>query len=99
MRRNWRIACRTDKGLTDLARMFNPIMRSWIAYYGRFHRSALGSVFRPLDWALVRWAMRKYKKRFKGHQRRASHGRKSLARREPALFAHWAILRTGMAER
>lgn len=99
MRRNWRIARRTDKGLTDLANMFNPIMRSWIAYYGRFYRSALGPVFRPLDHALVRWAERKYKKRFQGHSRRAGRWLQAIARREPSLFAHWEILRTGMAGR
>ena len=99
MRRNWRIARRTDKDLTDLANMFNPTMRSWISYYGRFYRSALGPVFRPLDYALVRWSMRKYKKRFKGHQRRASHWLQGIGRRQPTLFAHWEILRTGMAGR
>ncbi len=99
MRRSWRIARRTDKDLTDLANMFNPIMRSWIAYYGRFYRSALVPVFRPLDYALVCWSMRKYKKRFAGHQRRASRWLQGIARRDPALFAHWEILRTGMAGR
>lgn len=98
MRRNWRIARRTDKSLTDLANMFNPAMRSWIAYYGRFYRSALVPVFRPLNYALVRWAMRKYKKRFQGHQWRTWQWLLGAARRDPALFAHWAILRTGMAE-
>lgn len=95
MRRNWRIARRTDKGLTDLANMFNPTMRSWIAYYGRFYRSALVPVFRPLDNALVRWAERKYKKQLKGHSRRARRWLQAIACREPRLFAHWEILRIG----
>jgi RNA-directed DNA polymerase len=99
MRRNWRVACRTDKGLTDLANMFNPFMQSWIAYYGRFYRSALSPVFNPLDYALVRWAMRKYKKRFKGHQRRAMRWLKAIASRNPTLFAHWQILGEGTAGR
>ena len=99
MRRTWRIARRTDKSLTDLAHMFNPTMRSWIAYYGRFYRSALEPVFRPLNYALVRWAMRKYKKRFQGHQCRTWEWLVGVARRDPALFAHWQILGTGMAER
>jgi len=89
----------TDKSLTDLANMFNPTMRSWIAYYGRFYRSALVPVFRPLDYALTRWAMRKYKGRFQGHQRRSSRWLQSVARHDPKLFAHWAIMRTGMAGR
>ncbi|MGH8489468.1 MAG: group II intron maturase-specific domain-containing protein [Gammaproteobacteria bacterium] len=29
--RGWRLDCRVD----DLARMFNPILRGWITYYGR----------------------------------------------------------------
>jgi RNA-directed DNA polymerase len=99
MRRNWKVARRTDKSLTDLARMFNPTMRSWIAYYGRYYRSALAPVFRPLDHALVRWAMRKYKKRLQGHKWRAWQWLVSAARRDPSLFMHWTILRTGMAER
>ena len=45
MRRHWRIARRTDKDLTDLARMFNPTMRSWIAYYGRFEAT-------PFPWTV-----------------------------------------------
>jgi hypothetical protein len=98
MRRRWRIARRTDKSLTDLAHMFNPIMRGWINYYGRFYRSALAPVFDPLDYALKRWAMRKYK-RLKGHPRRTSRWLKAIARRDPTLFAHWEILRPGMAER
>ena len=99
MRRNWRIARRTDKSLTDLANMFNPTMRGWIAYYGRFHRSALAPVFRPLDQALVRWVERKYKKRFKGHESRTWKWLLRTASREPTLFAHWAILGTGSTER
>lgn len=99
MRRDWRIARRTDKDLSDLANLYNPILRSWISYYGRFNRSALVAVFRPLDRALVRWAERKYKKRLKGHSRRAGRWLQSIARREPGLLAHWEILRTGMAGR
>jgi len=99
MRRDWRIARRTDKSLTDLANMFNPTMRGWIAYYGRFYGSALVPVFQPLDAALVRWAQRKYKKRFKGHERRTWDWLRGTASRDQALFAHWVILGTGTAER
>ena len=99
MRRHWRIVRRTDKSLTDLATMFNPTMRSWISYYGRFHRSALAPVFRPLNYALVCWAMRKYPKRFQGHKWRTWQWLLRAARREPTLFAHWELLRMGTAER
>jgi hypothetical protein len=42
------------------------------------------AVFRPLDLALVKWAMRKFK-RFKGRQRRASRWLQGVARREVSV--------------
>src|SRR6266852_5835461 len=70
--RRWQLPLRSDKAIDDLARMWNPVLRGWIQYYGRFYRSALCSVFRHLNDLLVRWAMRKYK-RFRRHRRRAEH--------------------------
>jgi RNA-directed DNA polymerase len=89
--RRWRLPLRSDKAIDDLARMWNPVIRGWIQYYGRFYRSALASVFRHLNDLLVRWAMRKYK-RFRRHRRRAEHWLGEVARREPRLFAHWHLL-------
>jgi RNA-directed DNA polymerase len=31
-------------------------------------------------------------KRFKGHQRQATHWLGAIAKREPSLFAHWQLL-------
>jgi RNA-directed DNA polymerase len=86
--RRWRIACRSDKTLTDLARMFNVVLRGWINYYGRFYKSMLYPVFRHFNDTLVRWAMRKYK-RLRRHTGRARRFIADVARRQPGLFAHW----------
>jgi len=86
--RSWRINCRSDKTLTDLARMFNPIVQGWINYYGRFYKSMLFRVLRRLNEYLVRWAMRKYK-RLRGHYTRAVAWLAGVARRDSRLFAHW----------
>jgi RNA-directed DNA polymerase len=32
--RRWRLHLRSDKALDDLARMWNPVLRGWINYYG-----------------------------------------------------------------
>lgn len=88
--RSWRINCRSDKTLSDLARMFNPIVQGWINYYGRFYKSMLYPVLRRINEYLVRWAMRKYK-RLRGHRSRAIEWLAGVARREPNLFAHWRI--------
>ena len=47
--------------------MFNPIVRGWINYYGRFYKSRLYPVLGSINDGLVRWAMRKYK-RLHGHR-------------------------------
>ncbi len=39
--RGWNLPLRSDKSIADLWRMFNPIMRGWLQYYGRFYKSAL----------------------------------------------------------
>lgn len=91
MRRDWRIRRRTDKSLNDLANMFNPKLRGWIHYYGSYCRSALYPVFGALDRALVKWAMRKYK-RLRGRPTRAFAWLRRAARRQPQLFAHWQMI-------
>ena len=89
--RRWNVHLRSDKALDDIARMWNPVLRGWIQYYGRFYKSALYPVFRNFDTTLVRWAMRKYK-RLSRHRRRAVYWLGGVARREPRLFAHWYLL-------
>jgi RNA-directed DNA polymerase len=86
--RSWHIAKRSDKSLTDLARMFNSSVQGWINYYGRFYKSMLYPLLKRLNRALARWASRKYK-RLRRRERKAMHWLAEIARREPGLFAHW----------
>src|SRR5664280_1353193 len=88
--RQWRLQLKPDKTLEDISRMFNPVLRGWINYYGRFYKSALYPVLRHMNRALICWARRKYKK-LSCHQRRAEHWLGSIAKREPRLFAHWQM--------
>ena len=90
--RSWHITRRSDKSLSDLAGMFNPILQGWINYYGRFYKSWLYPVLRHVNDGLVRWAMRKYK-RLHGHTRRAKTWLASVAKRAIRLFAHWKLVR------
>jgi len=86
----WRIHLKPDKQIEDLSRMFNPVIRGWINYYGRFYKSELYSALRHINRALVLWARRKYK-RLNRHRRRAEHWLGKIAQREPQLFAHWQM--------
>ena len=88
--RQWRLQLKPDKKLEDISHMFNPVLRGWINYYGRFYKSALYSVLRHMNRALILWARRKYK-RLSRHRRRAEYWLGRVARREPQLFAHWRM--------
>ena len=77
--------------------MFNPIIRSWINYYGRYYKSALYPSLRYLEGRLVQWAMAK-SKRLRRHRRRTDQWLRRIARRQSGLFAHWRLL-YAMAER
>jgi len=87
--RNHMFYRRTELSLNDIAKEFNPVLRGWIEYYGRYNRSALSPVFRHFNKTLVAWAKRKYKK-LRG-KTRAGILLERIAKREPRLFAHWKI--------
>ena len=88
--RSWKIHLRSDKSITDLARMFNAQVQGWVNYYGRYYKSAMYPCLRNIERFLIRWAMRKYK-RLKGHKRRARQWLGRIRKREPRLFVHWRL--------
>ncbi len=92
--RGWRLQSYSSKSIEDLSRMFNPIVRGWLRYYGQFYRSAAYRVMGHLDKALARWALQKYK-RLHRRQRRAHRWVARLSRRAPMLFAHWQMVKCG----
>jgi len=85
---------RTDLELEDISRWFNPILRGWIEYYGRYYPSALYPVFRHFNMTLVAWLRRKYKK-FQRHKTRANIFMEGISKRKPHLFAHWKAGKIG----
>lgn len=88
--RSWHIQIKNDKSLLDLSNMFNPKVRGWFNYYGKFYPSEMSGTWRRLNWYFVQWVRRKYK-RFAGHKRRARDYLKRLARANPHLFIHWKL--------
>jgi RNA-directed DNA polymerase len=68
----------TQLSLQDIARQLNPLVRGWIAYYGRYAPSALAPLLRYVNQTLLAWAMRKFK-RFADHKIRASRFLQRLA--------------------
>jgi len=80
----------TQLSLQDIARTINPLLRGWLAYYGRYAPSALYPLLRYVNQTLVAWAMRKFK-RFKRHKVQASEFLQRLATDCVELFVHWDI--------
>jgi len=89
--RGWGLQRRSDKGLLDLARMFNRKIEGWIAYFRCFYKSALVPTLRLIDVHLHRWVMRKFK-RFRQRPRQARLWLTRIAKSTPELFAHWPLL-------
>jgi RNA-directed DNA polymerase len=87
---DWRLHLKPDKSIRDLSNMFNAVIRGWIGYYGRFYQSRMYFPLRHLNHALVYWVRKKYKRLRRG-TRRAETWLGNVARREPALFAHWKL--------
>ena len=75
--------------------MINPLLRGWIAYYGRYAPLALYPMLRYVNQTLVVWARRKFK-RFKDRTIRASQFLQRLAAERRDLFVHWDIGMTGV---
>jgi RNA-directed DNA polymerase len=86
--RGWKIHLMSDKSIEDLSKIFNPMIRGWINYYGSYYKSALYPIFNQLNMSIIKWAMRKYKK-LRGRQRRAFYWLGRIARTNLWLFAHW----------
>src|SRR5499426_646408 len=93
--RDLNIRCQTQLSLQDIAQKLNPLLRGWIAYYGRYAPSALYPLLRYVNQTLVAWAIRKFK-RFKDHKIRASQFLQRLAAERRDLFVHWDIGMTGV---
>ena len=92
--RKMRVRMRTEMSIEQLAKWLNPIIQGWIAYYGRYYRSALYGMCRHVNKALVRWARRKFKA-LRWHKTKAAQLIERIANQCPDLFAHWRSGMTG----
>jgi len=78
----------TGSDITRIAQEFNPQLRGWLNYYGKFRKYNLNRIFGVFNWRLIKWAVKKYK-RFKGSMRKAGRWIRQLATDYPYIFIHW----------
>lgn len=79
---------RSDLSLEEVALWLNPMLNGWINYYGKFNKSALKPVMRQINFTLIKWSVRKYKK-FRYSKAKACQYMINTFEKRPYLFAHW----------
>lgn len=79
---------RTDLSLEDIARLFNPILRGWLNYYGQYTQSGLYPVWHHFNKSLISWLQRKYR-RFYRRKKQASMFLERIRKEQSTLFVHW----------
>jgi RNA-directed DNA polymerase len=78
----------TTISITQIAKEFNPKIRGWINYYGKFRKYDLMRIFKIFHWRLMKWAVCRYK-RFRNSMHKAGRWIRQLAKSYPYLFVHW----------
>ena len=82
----------TQETLEDLAKTLNEKARGWIQYYGEFYKTAMYPLFKYVNYLLVEWARKKFK-RFKRSRRRAANWLDRIKYEKPRMFVHWYLLK------
>ncbi len=90
-----RFRCRSGHSLSEIAKLLNPKLRGWMAYYGRYYPSAMYAIWRHFNTMLVAWAMQKFKS-FRRRKTRAGRFLERIAEGDPSLFYHWSIGMVGV---
>jgi RNA-directed DNA polymerase len=85
--RSWRLHHHVSLTEADLARWINPIVRGWMEYYGRFCRHELYPLLARINYYLVRWLRKKYK-RLRSFKAALAAWKRAVAQR-PGYFAQW----------
>jgi group II intron reverse transcriptase/maturase len=85
--RSWRLHMHIGYTFTEFARWINPIVRGWMQYYGAFYKTELYPLLRRINYYLMRWVRKKYRRlrTFNKFHRRW----RQITDAYPLLFAHW----------
>lgn len=88
--KRWRLLWMTNKDIEDIAEIYNPVIRGWLNYYGKYGKKELAKVLESINSHLISWIMRKHKK-YKGKFKRAKELLKKISDKNNNIFAHWKV--------
>jgi len=86
----WRMLRMTQKSIDQIAEDINPAIRGWLNYYGRYGKRELARVLERINFHLMQWVQRKYKK-CKHRLQKAYQYLRRIHDINPKLFAHWEV--------
>ncbi|WP_419905171.1 group II intron reverse transcriptase/maturase [Kiloniella sp.] len=92
--RKWNFQRWSKYDVEDIARILNPVVRGWVNYYGHFGRTALKRVKALLEFSLIKWARKKFKKLRRSYRKSKDYIRR-VQKQRPALFVHWQLSSKG----
>jgi group II intron reverse transcriptase/maturase len=85
--RDWKLHRHVNLTEAEIAQWINPIVRGWMNSYGKFRRSALYPLLARINYYLIKWMRRKYK-RFSALKAAMKAWSQAVTSR-PGYFAHW----------
>ncbi len=59
---SWRLRRKNTLSWDELARWLGPVIRGWMNYYGRYHRSHLYPLLARINYHIMKWLRAKYKR-------------------------------------
>jgi RNA-directed DNA polymerase len=84
--RRSRLRNRTELDIADIAEFWNPILRGWYRYYGKYGAAVFYTkVLRHFHDTLLAWAAKKHK-RLRGRKKRTGEFLQGIYERQPELF-------------
>jgi group II intron reverse transcriptase/maturase len=86
----WKLQRSIECEIEDIAKRYNPKIRGWMNYYGKFYPSETKHALDFINSCLCKWVKRKYNSKH-GSWKKARRWLASVCKRNPKLFYHWEI--------
>ena len=82
------IRSRSDLNIEEIANLYNPRIRGWYNYFGKFYPSKLSRIWKYFNMTLLLWARSKYKK-IRTNKMKATEFIRKIQSEKQNLFFHW----------